>query len=50
VSPELLCAGSNNQKAARPQIGALHNFTDFKPDAFRENATGSTAYELRQQL
>ncbi len=36
-----LPARRQHQKAARRRGIALHNFTDFEPDAIRENARGS---------
>ncbi len=41
-----LCAGGDHQKAARSQNRTLQYFTDIKPDTFRENTIGSTAYEF----
>ena len=39
-----LCAGSDHQKAIEVEAESLHNFTDYKRNAFRENATIANAY------
>jgi hypothetical protein len=39
-----LCAGIDHQKAIEVETESLHNFTDYKRDAFRENAAIANAY------
>jgi len=39
-----LCAGSDHQKAIEVETESLHNFTDYKRNAFRENAAITNAY------
>ena len=39
-----LCAGSDHQKAIEIETESLHNFTDYKRNAFRENAAITDAY------
>ncbi len=44
-----LRACSHYQKKTPTEDRALHNFTDFEPYPFRENAIRSVAYEIQLQ-